>query len=105
MIRQYNSLKRTNFTLSDFCTGYEINLLRNYLSNDGVPHSWVPLTVWGEPGPFEDAHRRDGDFSFTVFEGQVLNDDVRREDGRSFNTDELNPDRNYTNFVADNERY
>ena len=105
MLRQYNSLKHSNFTLSDFCTDYEINLLKNYLRSDGVPHEWVPLTVWGEAGAFDDVHRRDGDFSFTVFDGRVVNSDIRRDNGRKYDTEHLASDRNYTNYTVDNERF
>ena len=105
MLRQYNRLKHSDFTLSDFCTEFEINIFKNYLSSEGVPHEWVPLTVWGEAGAYDDEHRRDGDYSFTVFEGQVQNDDIRRVGGGNFSTENLASDRNYTNYSVDNERY
>lgn len=105
MLRQYNRLKNSNFTLSDFCTDFEINIFKNYLKSDGTPHEWVPLTIWGEAGAFDDAHRRDNDYSFTVFEGRVQNDDITRADGNDFNTEHLASDRIYLNFVVDNEKF
>ena len=105
MLRQFNSLKHSNFTLSDFCTNYEINQLKDYLSSDGTPREWVALTIWGESGPIEDQHRRDSSFPITIFEGKVMVDDINRSGGRAYRTSGLASDRDHTNFVLDNDHF
>ena len=105
MLRQFNALKNSNFKLSDFCTNDEIEKLRNYLNSNGFPYDWVPLTHWGEPGPKEDRDRRDFENQVIVFEGQVLNEDIRRANGENYSTENLAMDLVFTNYRIDNERF
>ena len=105
MIRQFNALKRTTFTLTDFCTSGEIEQLKQYLDSNGTPRDWVPLRIYGETGPREDADRHDDDYPIVLFADRVLNGDIVRPDNRDYETEGLASDLVFSSYRADNERF
>ena len=105
MLRQYNSLKNTKFTLSDFCTNQELEFFKKYLTSDGTPLEMVALTINGEVGPLEDHLRKDDQYSISLFEGRVMKTEVYRNDGEGFAENNLSEDLIPTAYIEDNERF